>query len=156
LTLTGKLTEMKYKLQASIGTYFKRFFRKAIVKSMRLMSPKERRAKYPKKLRDAEKIAIETFLLVLKDPESSLYVDINTQECFLRSDDSSIYLFLEAGNLKIVNTIFGYDISLDANSERFLSEQFKHELAKRRRQFKKEALEKVQHSLKNTFEKLSK
>lgn len=145
-------------LQASthIGTGFKRFFRKAKIKSMRLMTPKERRAKYPKKLRDAEKIAIETFLLVLKDPESSLYVDINTQECFLRSDDSSIYLFLESGNLKIVNTIFGYDISLDVDSERFLLEQFKHELAKRRRQFKKEALEKVQHSLRNTFEKLSK
>ena len=147
---------MKDKLQASIGTYSKRFLRKIVVKSMRLMTPKERRAKYPKKLRDAEKIAIETFLVVLRDPQSSLYVDITTQECFLRSDDSSIYLFLEAGNLKIVNTIFGYDISLDANSERFLSEQFKNELAKRRRQFKKEALEKVQHSLKNTFEKLSK
>jgi hypothetical protein len=147
---------MKDKLQASIGTYSKRFLRKIVVKSMRLMTPKERRAKYPKKLRDAEKIAIETFLVVLRDPQSSLYVDITTQECFLRSDDSSIYLFLEAGNLKIVNTIFGYDISLYANSERFLSEQFKNELAKRRRQFKKEALEKVQHSLKNTFEKLSK
>lgn len=138
-----------------IWTYLKRFFKKTRIKTMRMMTPKERRSKYPRRLKDAEKLAIETFLLVLKDSQSDLYVDITTQECFLKSGDSSVYLFLEAGNLKIVNTIFGYDISLEPDSERYLLEQFKNELARRRRQFKKEALQKVQHSLQITFEKLN-
>jgi hypothetical protein len=145
-------------LQASKKVFIllKRAFRKVRVKSARMMTPRERRTKFPTRLRDSEKIAIETFLLVLKDKDSSLYVDLTTQECFLKSGDSSIYLFLEAANLKIVNTIFGYDIPLDINSERYLHEQFKFELEKRRRKFKNEALQKVQHSLKTTYEKLNK
>ena len=129
--------------------------KRAKIKILRILRPKAKRFKFPSRVGESEKIAIETFLIVLKDKDSDLYFDPITQECFLRSGDSSIYLFLEASNLKIVNTIFGYDIPLGNMSERYLHEKFKFELEKRHKKFKNEALQKVQHSLRATYDKLN-
>jgi hypothetical protein len=143
---------MKEKIQKVIKVFFTSY-KKAMIKFLRVGNPKVK-PKYPEKISESEKIAIETFLVIMKDNDSNLYFDIQTQECFLKSRDSSIYLFLEEINLKIVNTVFGYDIVLSPNSKSYLMHKFKMELAKRRRKFKIEALDKVKHSLEITYNKL--
>ena len=55
-----------------------------------------------------------------------------------------------------INTVVGYDIPLQSETEQYLSEKFRLELNKRRMTFKKEALEKVDHSLHKTFDKVIK
>jgi len=148
---------MNRKLQGFeiFSKFFSKAYKRALIKVLRFGKPKEKPSKYPKRITDSEKIAIETFLTVLKDESSSLFFDLHTNECFLKSYDSSIYLFLETGNLKIVNTVFGYDIPLTGDSQTYLMDKFRMELAKRRRNFKSEALKKVKHSLEITYNKLT-
>jgi hypothetical protein len=134
---------------------FSKAYKRVLIKILRFGNPKGKLPKYPKRIPDSEKIAIETFLAVLKDEGSSLFFDLQTNECFLKSYDSSIYLFLETVNLKIVNTVFGYDIPLARDSQAYLMDKFRMELAKRRRNFKSEALKKVKHSLEITYNKLT-
>lgn len=148
---------MNRKLQGFeiFSKFFSKTYKRALIKVLRLGNPKERPSKYPKRINDSEKIAIETFLTVLKEEGSNLFFDPHTYECFLKSPDSSIYLFLETGNLKIVNTVFGYDIPLTGDSQTYLMDKFRMELTKRRRNFKSEALKKVKHSLEITYNKLT-
>ena len=40
--------------------------------------------KLPKKMSEAEKIAVSLFMKLIKDPESKLYYDISTSECFTK------------------------------------------------------------------------
>ena len=58
--------------------------------------------------------------------------------------------------MKTINTVVGYDIQLQDETEQYLSEKFRLELNKRRMLFKKEALEKVDHSLHKTFDRIIK
>jgi hypothetical protein len=120
---------------------------------VRFLSHKER-VKLPKKMSEAERIGVSLFLKLMREADSKLYYDIQTQECFIKSGDGTIYLFLEPRNLKAINTVVGYDIPLQNDSEIFLSEKFRRELNRRRTTFKKEALEKVDHSLHKTFDKI--
>jgi hypothetical protein len=105
---------------------------------------------------EAEKIAVSLFVRLMKDPESKLYYDIQSAECYIKSYDGTIYIFLEDRNMKTINTVVGYDIQLQPETEHYLNEKFRFELNKRRILFKKEALEKVDHSLHKTFDKIIK
>ncbi len=131
----------------------RRVVRMLIIKILRLTSTK-RKVRLPRKLSDSERIAVSVFMRLIQDPESKLYYDIHTQECYVKSGDSTIYLFLEDRNLKAINTVVGYDIPLQSESEYYLSEKFRLELNKRRMVFKKEAMDKVDHSLHKTFDKI--
>ena len=117
---------------------------------------KEDRFRLPKKMTDSERTAIKIFLIVLNEPGSKLYYDLNTQECFLRSEDSTIFIFLEYLNIKIINSVYGYDVNISIQLQQYLIERFRREMAIRRQKFKQEALDRVEHSLEATLEKITK
>lgn len=111
-------------------------------------------ARLPKNITESERVGVAIFINLLSQSGSDLYYDIETSECYIKSEDNSLFLFLEKGNLKVINSIFGYDVAVHDETEGYLTEKFKKELNKRRLQFKNEALQKVDHSLHKTFEKL--
>lgn len=114
----------------------------------------EIKVKRPKKMSEAEKTALHIFMKVLLDPNSKLYYDLHTQECYLRSEDATLYIFLEALNVKIINSVYGYDVHIGRDTEAYLLDRFKREMAIRRQKFKNEALSKIEHSLESTLNKL--
>lgn len=117
-------------------------------------SGSDSRVRKPTKMTDAERTAVLIFMKVLLDGGSKLYYDLHTQECYLRSEDSTLYIFLESHNVKIINSVYGYDVHVSGETETFLLERFKREMSVRRQKFKREALSKVEHSLESTLEKL--
>ena len=112
------------------------------------------RIKYPSKMSESEKVATSIFVSTLLNPESKLYYDIQSRECYLRTGDGSLFIFLESRNVKIINSVYGYDVHISSELENYLSERFIREMNKRRSAFKQEALDKVEHSLENTLLKL--
>ena len=114
----------------------------------------QRRVKFPKKMNESEKVACGIYMNLLLDPTTKLYYDIVTAECYVSDAEKTIFIFLETQNLKIINTVYGYDTPLQNETEQYLSDRFKRELTKRRKQFKDEAMKKVEHSLHNTLDKL--
>jgi hypothetical protein len=102
----------------------------------------------------AEKTAYSIFMKLLLDPTSKLYYDLHTSECYIRSEDATLYIFLEANNIKVINSVYGYDVPIGRDLEAYLTERFRREMAIRRSKFKAEALKKIEHSLETTLEKL--
>lgn len=111
----------------------------------------ERKVTRPKKMTESENKACEIFLTVLHDKDSKLYYDIKTQECYISSSDKTIFVFLESNNIKIINSVFGYDVHIKSNLENYLLEKFIREMGIRRNAFKKEVLSKINHSLDSTL-----
>jgi hypothetical protein len=137
----------KHKLKRlfqSIYIYFKRLFKT------------DRRPRFPKDVTNDELTASIIFLRVLRNPDSKLYYDLKTNECYVRSGDSTLYLFLESRNLKVINSVYGYDIRLSTKMEIYLADRFIIEMSKRRSAFKNEALSKVTHSLDKTLKDINK
>ena len=114
----------------------------------------ERKVTKPKKLTEAENKACEIFLTVLHDKDSKLYYDIKTQECYISSSDKTIFVFLESNNIKIINSVFGYDVHIKSDLENYLLEKFIREMGIRRNSFKNEVLSKINHSLDSTLSKM--
>lgn len=111
-----------------------------------------------KNLTDAQLTAVTITKKTILSPDSKLYYNTENHECYIYrkgENDTSLYIFIEAGNIKIINTVFGYDISIDSNTEQYVTNIFSRELAKRRAQFKNEALSKIEHSLHKVLEKIS-
>jgi len=131
----------------------KRFIQKIGIRFQTMVTG-NRRARYPKYLSEKEKTVCDIFLNVLHNPQSVLHYNPETYECYIQSDSQKLYIFLEPQNVTVINTIYGYDTKISADLEVYLSERFKHEASKRRNIFKAEILSKVQHSLKNTLEKI--
>ena len=114
----------------------------------------EKRIRFPKNMTESEKIASEIFIYLLKDHSSKLYYDIVTSECFISDANKTIFTFLESKNLKIINTVYGYDTYISSDTELYLSNRFRRELTTRRKMFKEEAILKVEYSLCSTLNKL--
>jgi hypothetical protein len=112
------------------------------------------KVRLPKNMVPAEKTAYSIFMKLLLDPTSKLYYDLHTSECYIRSEDSTLYIFLEANNIKVINSVYGYDVPIGRDLEAYLTERFRREMAIRRSKFKAEALKKIEHSLETTLEKL--
>jgi hypothetical protein len=123
-------------------------------KLARVQKDGTRITKRPKKMTHAEETACQIFASVLRNKGSKLYYDIHTQECYLRSEDAAIYVFLEARNVKIINSVFGYDVNISSELEGYLLEKFIREMTIRRKAFKTEALSKVNHSLDLTLDRV--
>jgi hypothetical protein len=118
----------------------------------------ENKARRPKGLSDSQTCALDIAVKAIHDPASKLYYDITTQECYVKRDDSevgTIYVFIESQNIKIINTVFGYDIFINSDTENYITTVFRKEMAKRRAQFKKEALAKVDHSLHKVLDRIN-
>lgn len=142
----------KNKLIPKRKSLFFKFILTYWLKFLRVMSNADKRTRLKKDINESEKTACNIFMYLLKDPSSKMYYDTATSECFL--SDKDIYVFLESRNLKIINTVFGYDIPLQQNTEVYLGMKFSLELGKRRSEFKAEAMKKVEHSLHKTLDKL--
>lgn len=115
---------------------------------------KERKVKRPKVLLESEETACEIFLTILHNKDSKLYYDIQTQECYISSGDKTLFVFLESNNVKIINSVFGYDVHIRGELESYLLEKFISEMGKRRNAFKKEVLSKINHSLDSTLTRI--
>ena len=133
-------------------TRAKRIFRIIYLKVVR--SFKNSKVKKPSKLSDAESTACEIFLTILHNKDSKLYYDIQTQECYISSGDKTLFVFLEANNVKIINSVFGYDVHVKGELESYLLEKFITEMGKRRNAFKNEVLSKINHSLDSTLTRI--
>ena len=93
--------------------------------------------------------ALRIWTRVVHEEDSELLYNPVTQECYAEWVDKNnpVYLFLESGRLRIVNTVIGYDVVLKQAEEDWCTECFKREVNRRRSEFKKIALGKVMHSL---------
>jgi hypothetical protein len=103
------------------------------------------RIRFPKDITKIEKTAADIFFKIIKKPDTELFYDILTDECYLRHE--KIYIFIENQNVKIINSIYKYDITISRPLERYLIRKFSIELNKRRILFKKDVVEKTHHSL---------
>ena len=133
-----------------IKRQLKRFWLRLIY---RWLKPRDR-VQLPKRMSESERCATAIFMLVLHNQASKLYYDLQTTECYLRSEDSTLFIFLESQNVKVINSVYGYDVNISLQLENFLVDRFRRELAIRRRSFKREAIAKCEHSLENTLNKL--
>jgi len=115
---------------------------------------KEEKTKFPKKFEKSEKTASLIFLKLLKSEETELYSNMKVFESYLISEKYNIYIFLEKNNMKVINSVYGYDIYLSNQMEQYLTERFLLEIYKRRQKFKHEALDKIQFSLDKTLSKI--
>lgn len=136
----------------------RKFRRSAFIKFGRFIKSarNERKIQRPKKLTEQEDTAMQIFLEILHDKESKLYYDIATHECYISSPDKQIFIFLESRNVKIINSVFGYDVPISSPLEHFMLEKFVREMAIRRNAFKNEVLSRINHSLDSTLEKIKK
>lgn len=137
---------LKYKI--------KRFLKKIIIKTKILF--RKEKIRYPKRVTESERIVSLIFLKTLKNKEVSLYYNPQNHECYIKSDRNDLYIFLESCNIKIINSVYGYDTKISIKLETYLSEKFNQETAKRRNIFKEEVLSKVQNSLNHTLRKIDK
>lgn len=135
-------------------TNIKRFLLVSWLRIRRYFKTTQKHRK-PKSITPNQKTAVSIYIKVLHDPTSKLYYDLTTQECYIRSGDSSLYLFLEENNLKIINSVYGYDVAIGQQLEAYLGEKFRREMSVRRLAFKNEALSRVSHSLDKTLEKIT-
>ncbi len=114
----------------------------------------DKKLKKPKKLTESENTACEIFLTILHNKDSKLYYDIQTQECYISSGDKTLFVFLESCNVKIINSVFGYDVHIKSELESYLLDKFIREMGIRRNAFKKEVLSKINHSLDSTLTRI--
>jgi hypothetical protein len=140
----------------SLKINFTRIKRKFTVFYLRLFKSfgQDKRIKRPKKLTESEDTASEIFLTILHNKDSKLHYDIQTQECYISSSDKTLFVFLEAGNVKIINSVFGYDVHIRSELEGYLLDKFIREMSIRRNAFKNEVLSKINHSLDSTLSKI--
>jgi hypothetical protein len=124
------------------------------MKTTRPFGGKEKHVRKPKELTDSESMASEIFLTLLHNKDSKLYYDIQTQECYISSGDKTLFVFLEYSNVKIINSVFGYDVNIRKELEAYLLDKFIREMSVRRNKFKKEVLSKINHSLDSTLSKI--
>ena len=133
--------------------YKNKIYRWLYVKIAKKLRPNDK-CRFPKDITDKERTVYEIFIKVLHDPDTKLYYDTKTMECSMKSEKQSLWIFLEAGNVKVINSTFGYDRTISPKLECYLSDRFRQENTKRRTLMKEEALSKIEHSLSKTRDKL--
>lgn len=105
----------------------------------------------------SEEQAVRIWTKVVHHPESDLMYNPQNHEAYAKWDSpkGTVYLFLEAENMRIINTVVGYDIRLSSKVEQWCATHFSREVAKRRNKFKRQAESKVVHSLDSLESRLS-
>lgn len=112
-------------------------------------TPATRRLKKPSRMTVAEEQAVRLWKRIVVDSASTLLYQPEKYECFAEwsGPEGHIYLFLEEHNLRVINTVVGYDVRLSSEVEGWCSDIFYREVSKRRRRFRAEAEAKVTLSL---------
>ena len=137
---------MKRNLHQTFTHYRRRFF---VLLGKLSSSRHEQRVRRPKKMTQSEEQAVRIWTKVVHQPESDLMYNPQTHEAYAKWDSPSgtVYLFLENSNLRVINTVVGYDIKLSQKVEHWCASVFTREVSKRRKKFKMQAESKVVHSL---------
>lgn len=112
-------------------------------------APASRRPKRPKHMTIGEEQAVRLWKRIVIDSASTLLYQPDKYECFAEwsGPEGHIYLFLEEHNLRVINTVVGYDVRLSNEVEGWCSDIFYREVTKRRKRFRMEAEAKVTLSL---------
>lgn len=107
------------------------------------------RVHYPKKVSEEERSALFIWSTLVHQESCELMYDPQTYESYAEyhGPGGPVYLFLESRNLRVVNTVVGYDVRLTQEAEAWASQVFNKEIHKRRSHFKAEVNSKVRHSL---------
>ena len=131
-------------------TNYTRLRRRWIVFWCTILSParSDRRVKRPK-MTPSEAQAARIWSQVVHQVDSDLLYNPQTHDAYAlwEAPSGTVYLFLESGNLRVINTVVGYDIRLSGAVEHWCSAVFTREVAKRRNRFRLNAESKVVHSL---------
>lgn len=133
--------------------WWSRFCRKSLrlrLQIGRWFTPHDgRRVNRPTRITPEVDTALRIWSRVVHEDTSTLLYNPQTHESYAEwtAGGGPIYLFLESGRLRIVNTVVGYDVRLDAAAENWCSQVFTREVHRRRSAFKRHALGKVVHSL---------
>jgi hypothetical protein len=128
-------------------THFKRVLKVTFGK---LASNERRDRRMPKpKMDTTEEQAVRIWTKVVHQADSELMYNPKTHEAYAVWDSprGTVYLFLESQNLRVINTVVGYDIHLSSRVEQWCDNIFTREVDRRRKKFKKQAESKVVHSL---------
>lgn len=136
-------------MNKNLKTKWTRFKRKFIIAWYGLSATRrDQRIRRPK-MSETEEQAARIWQKVVHQKDSDLMYNPQTHESYVQWDSPSgtVYLFLEAGNLRVINTVVGYDIRLSSQVEHYFANIFSREVAKRRAKFRKNAESKVTHSL---------
>ena len=109
----------------------------------------ERKVKKPKNMTESEVQAVRIWTKVVHNKDSELMYNPKTHDAYAvwESPSGMIYLFLEKENLRIINTVVGYDVKLSDKVDHWCVSIFTREVDKRRTKFKMDAESKVTHSL---------
>jgi len=114
----------------------------------------QNKVRLPKGMSEIQNLSIGIFFKLLQNPKTELLYDMLTTESYLVNKEDNIYIFIESGNIKIINSIYSYDVPIDRKIEGYLVRRFELQLNKRRIKFKDEVTSKTTHYLKQTYIKL--
>lgn len=127
-----------------------------ILKGIRYLDINNRKIKLSRKLNQSQRVAIGIFFKILKDSKTELYYDLLTSECYLSNNEKNLHIFIEDNNIKIINSVFSFDVTIDQNTQLYLVKRFELELNKRRITFKEKIISKTDNYLIQTYNKLVK
>lgn len=157
-----KILTIINKMRNTARNKIRRFFTKLRIRIIKIVdydgSQNERKQRPDiKNLPELQACAVDIAVKTMRNPMSKLYYDLISQECYIKREDvtGNIYVFIESKNVKIIDTVFGYDIPINNRTEEYLTWVFRKELSHRRTMFKKEALSKVDFSLKTVLDKIN-
>jgi hypothetical protein len=111
------------------------------------LSRADHRVGRPRKTTREEDLVISLWSRITHLEDSRLYYNPATHESMAYLPGQSIYMFLESGQMRVINTVVGYDVPLSSEVEQWCSQIFAREVHRRRTRFKDAALSKVVHSL---------
>lgn len=110
--------------------------------------------KKPKKLNEQEGTVISIVEKLLPKSDTELYLDPKTQECYLSNE--KYYVFIESSRVRVINSVFGYDVYISGEVELYLVHIFMLEVSKRRSEFKSNVISKVNKNLNSILVDLDK
>jgi hypothetical protein len=126
-----------------------------ILKKLKSINPNYNKRSLPKELSESQKISIGIFFKILKMEDTELLYDLISSECYLINEKTNTHIFIEDRNIKVINSVYSYDIPIDYRTEGYLVSKFELELNKRRLNFKRNIMSKTNHCLLQTYNKLS-
>lgn len=128
----------------------------SVIKFLRNLGNSDKTIKRPKHINQQENYAISIWSMLVHNNGSELFYNPENHECYVEYDGEGgpIYIFLEARNMRIINTVVVYDIRLTSQTEQWCTKIFNREVNRRRTHFKTEAFSKVNNSLERLHNRL--
>lgn len=148
--MTKKIEHMEMKIKRAI-----KLFKVRLLKRIKSINPNYNNRSLPKGLNESQKLSIGIFFKILKMEDTELLYDLLSSECYLTNERTNTHIFIEDRNIKVINSVYSYDIPIDYKTEGYLCSKFEIELNKRRLDFKNDIISKTNHCLLQTYNKLS-